>query len=239
MIEIIVLIALSGRIGDIAGGVAYVDGDLNIGVSVSHHTFNYGVPIRFSLDPNEQAERPVLNGRQTRADARVNVPIGGFFKTFEFRGGIAKYHHDELEADGSVGSSFFTPGKEMRADVVQNERGGWGGTSGVQYLDVDVHLSGDEKYLPDSTNKQLGLFTLQSIVRGPIRFEAGARIESTRLHADEGMGLRIEIVGTAEHRSSDVVGFKPISATLEGFVDDVLKKSPVALRRYETSPSYA
>jgi iron complex outermembrane receptor protein len=174
-----------GRVADIAGGIAYVNGDTNIGFSVSHHTFKYGVPIRFSLDPDEEAERPVLNGRQTRADARLNVPIGGFFKIFEFRGGISKYHHDELEPDGSIGSSFFTKGAEMRADVVQNERGGWGGTSGIQLLDQKVHLSGDEKYLPDSTNRQLGLFTLQSFVTGRVRFEAGLRVESGKLHANE------------------------------------------------------
>ncbi len=202
----------AGRIGDLAGGLAYVDGDLNVGVSVSHHTFKYGVPIRFSLDPNEEAEAPVLDGRQTRGDLRANVPLGGPFKIFEFRGGIAKYHHDELEADGSVGSSFFTHGKEMRADVVQNERGGWGGTSGVQYLDVDVHLAGDEKYLPDSTNRQLGLFTLQSIVKGPIRFEAGARIESTKLHADEDAQIAANggIIGSVPLSRS----FTPLSGSL-------------------------
>jgi len=175
----------AGRLSDLAGGIAYVDGDLNIGVSVSHHSFRYGVPIRFSLDPNIEPERPTLNGRQTRADARVNVPLGGPFKIFEFRGGIAKYHHDELEPDGAIGSSFFTKGGEMRADLVQNERGGWGGTSGIQFLKQDVHLTGDEKYLPDSRNQQLGLFTLQSVVKGKIRFEAGARVEFARLDSDE------------------------------------------------------
>jgi iron complex outermembrane receptor protein len=174
----------AGRIGDIAGGLAYVDGDLNIGVSVSHHTFRYGVPIRFSLEPGEEAEQPTIDGRQTRGDARVNIPIGGFFKLFEFRGGISKYHHDEIEADGAIGSRFYTHGGEMRADLVQTQRGGWGGTSGVQYLEQHVRLAGDEKYLPDSTNRQLGLFTLQSLVVGPVRFEAGARVESAHLSAD-------------------------------------------------------
>ena len=97
--------------------------------SVSHHTFKYGVPVRFSLDPGEEAERPVLDGRQTRGDVRANIPIGGFFKIFEFRGGISRYHHDELNPEGEVGSSFRTKGGELRADVVQNERAGWGGTS--------------------------------------------------------------------------------------------------------------
>ena len=104
---------------------------------------------------------------------------------FEFRGGISKYRHDELEADGSVGSRFFSNGGEMRADLVQSDRGGWGGTSGVQYLNQDARIRGDEKYLPDSRNAQLGIFTLQSFVSGPIRFEAGLRVEFARLHANE------------------------------------------------------
>jgi iron complex outermembrane receptor protein len=208
-----------GRLGDIAGGVAYVNGDTNIGLSVNHHTFRYGVPIRFSLDPNIEAEQPTINGRQTRGDARVNVGLGsGLFKLFEFRGGIAKYHHDELEEDGSIGSSFFTHGGEMRADVVQNERGGWGGTSGVQFLKTNVNLTGDEKYLPDSNNRQAGLFTLQSIVAGKVRFEAGARIESAKLSADEdetiaGHGEEVGVVsdiGSVPLSRS----FTPISASL-------------------------
>jgi len=201
-----------GTIGDVAGGLAYVDGDLNVGVSVSHHTFRYGVPIRFSLDAQEEAERPTLDGRQTRADLRANVPLGGAFRIFEFRGGISKYHHDELTPDGDVDSSFFTKGGEMRADVVQNERGGWGGTSGVQFLHMNVHLSGEEKYLPDSSNRQLGLFTLQSLVLGPVRFEAGLRVESTHLHAGEDPQIAANggVVGTTPISAS----FTPVSASL-------------------------
>jgi iron complex outermembrane receptor protein len=201
-----------GRIGDIAGGVAYVNGDTNIGISVSHHTFNYGVPIRYSLDPDEEAERPTIDGRQTRADVRANFPIGGFFKIFEFRGGLSKYHHDELTPEGEVDSSFATKGGEMRADVVQTARGGWGGTSGVQYLDTSVHLSGQEKYLPDSTNRQLGVFTLQTLERGPIRFEGGLRIESARLHADADPQIAANggIIGTMPIS----VGFTPVSASI-------------------------
>jgi iron complex outermembrane receptor protein len=208
-----------GRLADVAGGLAYVDGDLNIGLSVTHHTFKYGVPIRFSLDPDIEAEEPTLVGRQTRADARVNVPLGdGFFKIFEFRGGIGKYHHDELEEDGSVGSSFRTRAGEMRGDVVQNERGGWGGTTGVQFSRQRIFLAGDEKYLPDSTNRQLGLFTLQSLVLGKVRLEGGARIEFAKLHADEDetiaehaeeVGVESDIGAVPLSRS-----FTPISASL-------------------------
>ena len=201
-----------GRIADIAGGLAYVDGETNIGVSVSHHAFRYGVPIRFSLDPDEKAEEPTIDGHQTRADVRANVALGGPFKLFEFRGGISKYHHDELTPEGDVDSSFSSKGGEMRADVVQADRGGWGGTSGVQYLDIDVHLSGEEKYLPDSANRQLGFFTLQSLVRGPIRFEGGLRVESAHLHADadEQIAANGGVIGAMPISTS----FTPVSASI-------------------------
>ena len=64
----------SGRIDDGAGGLAYVDGDLNIGISYNHHDAKYGVPIRFSLDPNDEPEVPTIDAHQDRGDIRVNVP---------------------------------------------------------------------------------------------------------------------------------------------------------------------
>ena len=175
-----------GRIDDIAGGLAYVDGGLNVGLSYNHHDARYGVPVRYSLDPTVEPERPTIDAHQDRGDARVNVPIGGgLFELFEFRGGISKYRHNEIEDTGEIGSRFFTDGGELRADVVQANRGGWGGTTGIQYLDTDARIRGDEKYLPDSRNKQFGLFTVQSLVRGPVRFEGGMRVELADLHADE------------------------------------------------------
>ena len=174
----------AGRADDLAGGLAYVDGDLDVGLSYSHHDAKYGVPIRFSLDPSIAPEVPTIDAHQDRGDARLNVPIGGLIKIFEFRGGISKYHHSELEADGAVGSRFFSNGGEMRADVVQEERGGWGGTTGVQYLSQDARIRGDEKYLPDSLKQNLGLFTLQTVQSGKVRIEAGGRLDFARLHAD-------------------------------------------------------
>jgi iron complex outermembrane receptor protein len=174
-----------GRIDDIAAGLAYVDGGLDIGLSYNHHDARYGVPIRYSLDPAVEPEAPTIDAHQDRGDARVNIPLaGGLFNLFEFRGGISKYRHSEIEEDGEIGSRFFSNGAEMRADVVQANRGGWSGTTGVQYLETDARIRGEEKYLPDSRNTQFGIFTLQSLVHGPVRFEGGLRVEFASLDAD-------------------------------------------------------
>ncbi|MEO7277967.1 MAG: TonB-dependent receptor, partial [Sphingomicrobium sp.] len=175
----------AGRSDDAAAGLAYVAGDLNIGVSLSHHDAKYGVPIRFSLDPAISAETPIIDAHQNRGDIRANVPVAGFFQMAELRGGISAYHHDELDADGVIGTSFYSDGGEVRADLVQADHSGWGGTSGIQYRDQDARIRGDEKYLPDSREGKLALFTLQSLVRGPLRLEAAGRIESNRVHADQ------------------------------------------------------
>ena len=164
-------------------GVAYVDGDLNIGVSVTRHTSRYQVPIRYSLDPNTEAEQPTLDPKQWRYDARAEIPLGGFFSQIRARAGYSKYHHDELNAEGGIDSSFFSNGAEGRFELVQSEKSGWGGTSGIQYLNRDARIRGDEKFLPDSRQRQTGLFTLQTYVSGPFRIEAGARVEFSKLTA--------------------------------------------------------
>jgi iron complex outermembrane recepter protein len=164
-------------------GVAYVDGGLNVGVSVTRHLQKYQVPIRYSLDPAIEAEAPTIDLEQTRYDARAEIPLGGAFSQVRARGGYSNYHHDELEADGAIGSSFFSKGGEGRLELVQTERSGWGGTSGVQYLQRNAKIRGAEKFLPDARQKQSGLFTLQTLVSGPFRFEAGGRVEFSRLTA--------------------------------------------------------
>ena len=168
---------------DFAGGLSYVDGGLNAGFSVSRHTALYGVPLRYSLDPEAEVEAPRLDVEQTRVDARVEVPLSGAFSQLRFRAGGARYHHDELEPDGAIGSSFYTRGAEGRIDLVQADRKGWEGTSGVQGMARRVYIVGAEKFLPDSRQKQGGIFTLQSLKRGPLRLEAGVRFERSQLEA--------------------------------------------------------
>ena len=124
----------------------------------------------------------------------------------------------------------------MRADLVQTERGGWGGTSGVQYLDQHIRLSGAEKYLPDGDNRQMGLFTLQSLVRGKVRFEAGARIEFAKLNADADAEIAGNggIVGTLPFTRS----FTPVSGSL-GATYEVVPgwRAGLSLSHSERAPS--
>jgi iron complex outermembrane receptor protein len=165
-------------------GLAYVDGGLNIGASVTRHDATYQVPIRYSFDSAVEAEAPTIDQKQTRYDFRTEVPLQGFLSQLRVRGGYADYRHFELEDTGEIATRFFSKGGEGRVELVQTERSGWGGTSGVQYLDRNARIRGEEKFLPDSVQRQAGLFTLQTYVSGPFRFEGGARVEFSKLDAE-------------------------------------------------------
>lgn len=166
-------------------GVAYVDNGLNIGASITRREANYQVPIRYSLEPGAEVEAPTIDQEQTRYDVRAEVPISGFFSHASVRAGYADYHHDELEDTGEIGSSFYSKGGEGRLELVQADHNGWGGTSGAQYLKRNARIRGEETFLPDSEQAQTGLFTLQTLVAGPFRVEGGARVEFSKLTAEE------------------------------------------------------
>jgi len=188
-------------------GFAYVDGDLNIGVSVTRHSSRYQVPIRYCFEPGCDFEQPTLDPKQTRYDARAQIPLGGFFSQINARAGYSKYHHDELTPEGEVDSSFFSNGGEARLELVQRERSGWGSTSGFQYLNRDVRIRGEEVFLPDARQKQAGLFTLQTYVTGKFRFEGGARVEFSKLTAEAN-----EQIATPAHS----LDFTTVSGSLGG-----------------------
>jgi iron complex outermembrane receptor protein len=197
-----------GRTFEAAGALAYVDGDTNVGFSVARHTAFYGVPVRYSLDPAIEAERTHIDVHQMRYDGRAEIGLGGdLFAQLKLRGAWSDYHHDEVAEDGEIGSSVFSRGGEARADLVQQERDGWGGQSGAQYLDVRQHIDGDEQYLPPVQNQSLGLFSVQHFHRGALRLEAGGRFERTDLSAGASA-----VVGNPDLKRS----FSTFSASLGG-----------------------
>jgi iron complex outermembrane receptor protein len=187
--------ALAGLKGDLpnsaseskeaALGLAYVgDHGFNIGASITRHDTKYQVPIRYPLEPGVEAEAPTIDQEQTRYDARAEIPLSGLFSQVRARGGYSSYRHSEIEDTGEIASSFFSKGGEGRVELVQAERSGWGGTSGIQYLSRHARIRGEEKFLPDSRQKQTGLFTVQTLVSGPWRLEGGGRIEFSKLTAE-------------------------------------------------------
>lgn len=170
---------------EVAGGIALITDGGNLGFSVAHTDNFYGVPIRYSLDPDREAEQVRLHMKQDRADMRAEVPIdGGILDSIRLRAGFADYQHQEIEESGEVGTTFYNQSIESRLELVQAKRGGWDGAVGAQFFARDFHVVGEEKFLPRNRTEQFGLFTLQSLDLGSTRVELGGRYETTKVSAD-------------------------------------------------------
>jgi iron complex outermembrane receptor protein len=175
----------ASRASEFAGGVAWIHGRNNVGLSVSRYDNRYEIPLRYSLDPAIEAEAPTLDLRQTRVDGRAEIDTGGsFVDLIRFRGGWSNYRHFEIEETGEIATTFRTNGVEGRLEAVQANRGGWGGGFGVQYFNRDFSVVGDEKFLPANRASQLGLFVLETFDLGAVRLEGGARYEHSRFRAE-------------------------------------------------------
>jgi iron complex outermembrane recepter protein len=201
----------AGRTWEVAGGAAVITNNGNLGFSVSHYDSLYGVPLRFSVDQSIEAEEVRLDIKQTRLDLRAEVnPASGVFDAIRFRAGFADYMHNEIDAAGTVGTSFFNQGWEGRLELIQRAKGAWRGAIGGQFFLRNLNIVGAEKFLPKSETEQYGIFTLQSLDLGVIRVEAGARAEFARLHANADTTL-----GNPELRRS----FTAISGSFGGSVE--------------------
>ena len=165
-------------------GASIITDTGNLGVSYSHYDSAYGVPIRYATAVGQGQEAPRLDVVQNRVDVRGEVNANGsFIDKIKFRAGQASYRHFELEEDGSVGTAFYNKGLEGRLEVIQANRGGWTGASGVQFFNRIFNVVGDEAFLPKNETNQTGFFTLQQYESGPVHLEAGARFETSDLAA--------------------------------------------------------
>jgi iron complex outermembrane receptor protein len=175
----------AGRTSDFAGGVAWIDGQNNVGVSINRLDSLYGIPIRFSLDPAVEAEAVRIDLKQTRVDGRAELDLGdGFLDVVRLRGGHSTYRHSELDETGAVGTTFFNTGYEGRLEFVQSGRGALGGGFGAQYYHRQLDTVGDEKSLPANITDQFGLFALETYSKGKLSAEAGLRYERQRVQAE-------------------------------------------------------
>lgn len=166
------------------GGIAYIGSGGNIGLSYGHYDSLYGVPIRFATQQGQEQEAPRLSMKQDRVDMRAELDgDGNVLDKVSLRLGYADYTHAELEEDGSVGTAFYNKGMEGRLEFTQAKHGAWSGATGAQFYNRDFNVIGEEAFLPKNNTSQIGLFTLQQLDYGALKFEAGGRYEHTKLSA--------------------------------------------------------
>lgn len=162
------------EIEQVGAGVSYVDDRGFVGVSIKNTQSNYGTVAEPEVS---------IDLEQTRYDFRAERDLdSGWFQTVRLSAGYADYEHTELEGP-EVGTIFQSSGYEGRAELIQRERDGWQGVVGAQVLDRDFDAIGEEAFVPATTIRETGLYTVQRIDLGSYGFEGGVRYDRRELSA--------------------------------------------------------
>lgn len=177
---------------DTAGGASFISGDgSHLGVAVSHSESRYGLPTRFSFDPDAPVPNTIIDLAQTRVDASGEVALDGdWVETVRIRFGWADYAHDEVLDTGELTATFLNQAFEARAEVVGAQRGAWRATLGAQYGSRDFAVRADAPLLPPTDTGQFALFTSHEFNLAPLRIETALRWETTAIaaRADPALG---------------------------------------------------
>jgi iron complex outermembrane receptor protein len=169
-------------------GASWVGESGFLGVSAKTFDTNYGIPAELEEEPPP----PGFLGAPPPAGVRIDLEQ----KRYDLRGGLDRrfgpfdgvrfgigttdYEHRELEG-AEVGTTFFNDSDEARFEMTHGHGGGFRGVFGVQYATRDFEAVGLEAFLPPSETESLALFALEEIEAGPLRYEIGARFDSTDL----------------------------------------------------------
>ena len=162
------------EIEQVGAGVSYVDDRGFVGVSIKNTRSNYGTVAEPEVS---------IDLEQTRYDFRARRDLDtAWFQSFSLSAGYADYEHTEFEGP-EVGTIFQSSGYEGRAELIQRQRDGWQGVVGIQVLDRDFDAIGEEAFVPATSIKETGLYTVQRLDLGSYGFEGGLRYDRRELSA--------------------------------------------------------
>ncbi|MEE9273554.1 MAG: TonB-dependent receptor [Robiginitomaculum sp.] len=177
-----------------AAGLSYIGARNFIGGAIKALDSRYGVP-------GGEGTQIIL--KQTRYDfnSKYNF-MGNVFETLSIAGGGADYEHKEIEASGDTGTVFTNKGWEVRAELVEAQKGHWQAAYGAQYKSRKFAAIGEEAFVPPTTTKQFGLFTFHDFDFDGWHLEASGRYEHTG-HENSVAGAKINYDGLSFSLGSD------------------------------------
>ncbi|NHZ43936.1 TonB-dependent receptor [Massilia aquatica] len=161
---------------DTLGAGASLIGDWgHAGVSVSSLNNRYGIPTLEGSQIDQSQMRYDL-------DTLLNKPFAGV-ETIKFKLGYTDYEHAELDDENKAEVTFANRALETRAELTHAPLAGWHGTVGMQT--ENAHFSalsgeGGPDTVPVTHSTSNALFVVEERDFGPVRVNAGARLESVK-----------------------------------------------------------
>ncbi len=170
-----------------AGGLGFVANAASGGVLYRRNQFDYGLPSAELENIHIEGHRNEINGRLELGRAL------GLFTSARLGSTAQWYQHDEIEADGAIGTNFNL--KTQTIDVLGRTRLGiLEGAVGASGLFRQYQATGEEALTPGADTKSGGVFLYQEIPLSPDassesrqpRIQLGARYDYYGLDSREG-----------------------------------------------------
>jgi iron complex outermembrane recepter protein len=163
------------RTTNAALGYGLIGERLNGGVALRLFDFNYGLPSAVG-DPEAGIR---IDGRRVGASARTGLQLGATAIPYlRIDGSYQDYTHDEIEADGALGTNFSLLTQTLNAQAT-TAFGHTKGALGLQALFKQYDATGDEALTPGANSTGFGAFVFQEIpLSGGEHPEHGANVQA-------------------------------------------------------------
>lgn len=191
-------------------GGSWVGESGHLGASVDHFANDYGIVAEDDVTIRLRRTRLALTG-EWRAP-------GAFFTAVRAQAAGTDYRHQEIEGDGSVGTTFTTRGGDARLEAPHRALalgpGQLEGTWGAQLEDSRFAALGEEAFVPSTRTQQAAAFALERWRWGQAgQVSAGLRVERVRVHSAGDAEAGVAHFGPPRSRA-----FSPRSASLGALV---------------------
>lgn len=232
-----------------AGSLSFIGDRGFLAIGMQHAETEYGVPAGHAHeeeegdhededhDHEEHGEEGVfIELDQTRYDMNGRLDLNGsVFRSLQVFAGYADYEHTEFEGPGNPGTVFSNEGYEARAELVQRQRGGWRGASGLQLRHRDFAAIGEEAFVPPVETDQVGIYTFQELLTGPWHFDGALRYENTQQSADDlGMEEEFDAISVSLGTAYDIT-----PELIVGLTAHRSERAPTAEELYSNGPHIA
>ncbi len=159
-----------------AFGVSRIGQAGYLGVSVDGYKNRYGIVATDGVTIDMHREKIMVEG-QTALSQSLFAQTKGYLTW-------TNYAHDEIEADGVVGTRFSSRAVQWRIEGATQKFGVWAGVVGASGERTQFTAIGDEAFVPPNTSQNTALFGMARGQYGATELSAGARVERASVRSE-------------------------------------------------------
>ncbi len=174
----------AGRASGGAAGLSVVGSAGHAGLSVDTYDNRYGSVA-------DEGITLAMKRKRAAFSAEARDPVAGI-AAVRVQAAATRYQHQELEADGAVGTTFTNRGSDARLElthqplVLPMAGAQLQGVVGVQLDDSTFSAVGDEAFLPSTRTRHAAVFALEKLVLArAFEVSAGLRLERANVRCND------------------------------------------------------